>query len=523
MARFMLAHLQNGRLDGAQILRPETIELMHARQRGKSPDMNAMCLGFYEETRNGHRVISHGGDTQWFHSDLHLMPDAGLGFFVSYNSAGKGEISGRTLLWESFLDRYFPYAPPAASAPSSAASDIPLVTGSYLSSRRSDTTFLRLIYLFSQLNVTRAEGNTIEIGDLKNFNGKPYRFEPVGSMAFREVHGQGRVVFVKDAAGRLELVTPYPFFVFTRTSGGLARSALMTFGIATLGILVLALLLWPIGGWIRRHYDRRLALPAAERRLRLWTRLAVALDVALIVLYAWAVISGLENIDLLSDKLDPWLHLMQVLRVPVDRRRGRGAGELRAGLGERRAGDLEQARRDADCARLCGNRLVRPDRQALPRRARLTDAQTARGGRASPRRAGGRSGRREGRRRIVRSRRPGEERSATGREAPAGAPTSESGGPDRGGRRPLEGFRTHGRGRLGSRRRTRLHQHALLVGGHSHRGRALPERDPAGRHDRDLRRGLVHGPVERGSEEAGQRAAERHQVRHRVDDRWRST
>jgi len=313
MARFMLAHLQDGRFEGTQILKPETAQLMHARQRGKSPDMNAMCLGFYEETRNGHRVISHGGDTQWFHSDLHLMPDAGLGFFVSYNSAGKGEISGRTLLWESFLDRYFPYTPPAAGAPSSAASDIPLVTGSYLSSRRSDTTFLRLIYLFSQLNVTRAEGNTIEIGDLKNFNGKPYRFEPVGSMAFREVHGQGRVVFVKDAAGRLELVTPYPFFVFTRSSGGLARSALMTFGIATLVILVLALLLWPIGGWIRRHYDRRLALPAAERRLRLWTRLAIALDVILIVLYAWAVISGLENIDLLSDKLDPWLHLMQVL------------------------------------------------------------------------------------------------------------------------------------------------------------------------------------------------------------------
>jgi hypothetical protein len=28
-----------------------------------------MCLGFYEETRNGQRIIGHGGDTAVFHSD----------------------------------------------------------------------------------------------------------------------------------------------------------------------------------------------------------------------------------------------------------------------------------------------------------------------------------------------------------------------------------------------------------------------------------------------------------------------
>ena len=130
MARFMIAHLQDGRYENVQILKPETAQLMHARQRGHSPDMSAMCLGFYEESRNGHRIIGHGGDTQWFHSDLHLVPDAGLGFFVSYNSAGKGEISGRTMLWESFLDRYFPYEPPAASPVPSAAADIRAVSGS---------------------------------------------------------------------------------------------------------------------------------------------------------------------------------------------------------------------------------------------------------------------------------------------------------------------------------------------------------------------------------------------------------
>ena len=108
LARFMIAHLQNGKLASAQILRPEIVNLMHSRQLGLSPALNGMCLGFYEETRNGHRIIGHGGDTFYFHSDLHLVLDSGIGFFVSYNSAGKGELSPRTALWNHFLDRYLP-------------------------------------------------------------------------------------------------------------------------------------------------------------------------------------------------------------------------------------------------------------------------------------------------------------------------------------------------------------------------------------------------------------------------------
>jgi CubicO group peptidase (beta-lactamase class C family) len=315
MARFMIAHLQDGRFEGTQILKPETAQLMHARQRGKSPDMNAMCLGFYEESRNGHRIISHGGDTQWFHSDLHLVLDAGLGFFVSYNSAGKGEVSPRTMLWESFLDRYFPYEPPAASPVPSAAADIKAVSGSYLISRRDDSAFLRLLYLFGQLKVSPGENNTIVIGDLKGFNGKPKSWEPIGPMTFREVHGQDRLVFQRDPLGRFEAVTGYPFFDFFKPPALIDKALLLPAGIFTMAVLLLAVILWPIGALVRRHYARRLDFPSGERRLRLWTRLICLLDVILIATYGTIVISGLSNIDLLSDKLNPWLHLMQALAV----------------------------------------------------------------------------------------------------------------------------------------------------------------------------------------------------------------
>src|SRR5262249_14714774 len=101
MTHFMLAHLQNGKYEGAQILRPETAKMMHSRQFENLPTLNGMCLGFYEETRNGHRIIGHGGDTEYFHSDLHLILDQNIGFFVSYNSAGKGEVRSREALWHA--------------------------------------------------------------------------------------------------------------------------------------------------------------------------------------------------------------------------------------------------------------------------------------------------------------------------------------------------------------------------------------------------------------------------------------
>ena len=37
---------------------------MHGTPRTIIPNVNRMLLGFYETDTNGHRIISHGGDTQ---------------------------------------------------------------------------------------------------------------------------------------------------------------------------------------------------------------------------------------------------------------------------------------------------------------------------------------------------------------------------------------------------------------------------------------------------------------------------
>ena len=315
MARFMIAHLQDGQYEGAQILKPETAKLMHARQRGKSSETDGMCLGFYEESRNGHRIIGHGGDTNWFHSDLHLIPDANVGFFVSYNSGGNGKGSGRSLLWEQFLDRYFPYTPPASPRSADAKEQVKKVSGNYLVSRREDTKFLRLLYLLEQTKVTPSadDEGVIEIAGLTGYNEKPKKWEPIGNGVFREVHGQEKVVFQKDPLGRDEMVTEYPFFDFFRPPAYLDAALFLPVAIVSLVVIVLALILWPVGGWVRRHYARRLELPPGERRLRLWTRLVCFVEVVMVAGYAILIIKGLDDLNLLTPKSDPWLHILQVL------------------------------------------------------------------------------------------------------------------------------------------------------------------------------------------------------------------
>ena len=158
---FLCPNKQNGEYNGAHVLKPETAQLMHSRVFGLVPSLNGMAYGFYEESRNGHRIIGHGGDTQWFHSDMHLMLDDRIGFFLSYNSAGKGGYSPRSALWQTFLDRYFPYTPPAGEQVANAAQDTKSVTGGYWSSRRSATNIAAVLSAIDQNKVTTNSDGTM--------------------------------------------------------------------------------------------------------------------------------------------------------------------------------------------------------------------------------------------------------------------------------------------------------------------------------------------------------------------------
>jgi len=317
MAHFMIAHLQDGQYGPARILRPETARLMHTRQFSMDPSVNGICLGFYEEDRNGHRIISHAGDTQWFHTDLHLMPDQNLGFFVSYNSLGREDInagSTRTSLWHKFLDRYYPYTPPAAATLASAKEDARIVTGSYLTSRRSQTNLFWLLAIGGEATVSSPkQDGIIVINELKDLNGKPIRWREIAPLRYRNMDGQEEILFKRAPDGHLDLLGIFPVFISQSVSGATNKKVLLPLIVVALVVIALAILLWPVGAILRRRYRHPLVLEPGMRRLRLWVKLVCIVDVLFVLGLVLIVSKVSKDIGALNAHLDPLMHLVQAI------------------------------------------------------------------------------------------------------------------------------------------------------------------------------------------------------------------
>jgi len=110
MSRFMLAHLQDGHVGDAEILKADTAKLMHSPSEEAAPGFATMAHGFFREVHNGHTMIGHGGDTIYFHNEFELLPAEGVGIDFTFNSRGRGDAVylAREALLDGFLDRYFP-------------------------------------------------------------------------------------------------------------------------------------------------------------------------------------------------------------------------------------------------------------------------------------------------------------------------------------------------------------------------------------------------------------------------------
>ena len=200
MARFIIAHVQDGALGEARILAPDTVALMHSRLFGHDERVSGMAHGFYEIFRNGERFVGHGGDTIAFHSQLVIQPATDFGFFLSFN-APDGAIA-RTAVVDAVLDYFFPgdggAAPPFPEQPlAGSAERIAAVAGAYRLNRRSFTKLEGVTGLAGDLSISPgAEGEIVVPGE--RIGG---RFIEVAPYVFRQQGRQETVVFETDTAG----------------------------------------------------------------------------------------------------------------------------------------------------------------------------------------------------------------------------------------------------------------------------------------------------------------------------------
>ena len=305
MTHFMIAHLQDGRFGEEQILKQETARLMHAREMELAAGMNGMALGFAEVNYNGIRAISHGGDTPAFHSQLYLVPDLGVGLFVSQNSQGRGS-NLRTIVWRTFLDRYFPRSPSVSVESANAVTDSHELSGFYKSTRRFDTSILKLSSLTGQVRVwTRADGTVLS--DLVGEYGQPKPLREVEPLRFCDAGGEDCVAFRRDAGGRLEMIGSFPHVIFQRVRWFETRPLNLNLISFCAGVFGLTLALWPVAALTRRHFGRRLQLTPACRRTRILARVVCAIDLGFILV-------GRALFQKLPDPaLELWTHLLQAI------------------------------------------------------------------------------------------------------------------------------------------------------------------------------------------------------------------
>lgn len=107
MARFMIANLQYGAIDGKRILSEKAAREMQQTHFRNHPRIAGWAYGFYEGTQNNLRFVEHGGSMDDGYSALMtLLPDENLGIFVACNTE-TGGFSVAGAVKNAFMNRYF--------------------------------------------------------------------------------------------------------------------------------------------------------------------------------------------------------------------------------------------------------------------------------------------------------------------------------------------------------------------------------------------------------------------------------
>ena len=324
MANFMIAHLAGGEFNGQRILSAATAKTMHDSpldridRNALLPPLNRMELGFFETNVNGRDVIAHLGDTEGFHSSLHLYMDDGVGLYLSVNSGGRDGASNtlRSALFQDFSDRYFASNLPAdGRVPDAEAKrHAELMVGSWQNSRRSESNFFAVFNLLGQAKIALGEKGELVVPALLGPNGRPREWVEIAPFVWRDKNGEDRLAaqVVDGQVVRWSMDFMSPFMVFERVPAGKNGAWLIpALGFAVL-VLAIAVLAMPAGWIIRRRYKIQHLLVQPARKAALATRLSALAILAVLAGWAGIVAAFEATLDNATSSLDPWLWVLQI-------------------------------------------------------------------------------------------------------------------------------------------------------------------------------------------------------------------
>jgi hypothetical protein len=263
----------------------------------------SMGLVFVERRLGGIRFVGHDGGTMSFFSALLVSPERGLGMFVSYD--GRASPTALNDLVQAFAQGYLPARSADSSRFTARPEDTAATAGVYQTSRRADSTIMRLSALASEILIEPAGEAMVTIHSAAWPFGAGRSLQEVGELLFRGPKG-GEIAFeevskqaMRFNIGAVQQWQRVPWYLDIR----LVASAI----IGSVLVSILTVVAWPIAAIIRRWRGRHWSEDVWARRCHLAVRLILTLQLAVIVVTCAMFTAATLNPTILSDALDPAL------------------------------------------------------------------------------------------------------------------------------------------------------------------------------------------------------------------------
>ena len=288
MGHYLSMFLNNGHFKGNQVLDSTTVVQMHetAFKHYEKSEIGKL-LGFAESRWNGVRLVKHDGGLQGFASELTLVPEKNIGFFLCVNSSSMPEGKSRIFINQfthNLLSRLIPDSiiekETAKVSPRMGSVDEPLekFTGTYRWTRHAYTTFDKLsILLFGYEIEVAANDNTLEIVEWND------QMVPISDLTFHSKYDR-YVAFGRDTKGEISY-----FFVDDYSYNKLKWYEPVKFQMLWVGSIVLILLIFILASAVRQLFVR-------NKKSHLIKAINFSLA-ALIVLFIAVLAFGLIKID----------------------------------------------------------------------------------------------------------------------------------------------------------------------------------------------------------------------------------
>ncbi|MEM7130427.1 MAG: serine hydrolase domain-containing protein [Chloroflexota bacterium] len=208
MAHFIIAQLNAGQFEDNTILRSESIQTMQQQQFSHHHALTGMGYGFFESFERNQRLLWHDGSTGGFNSDLVLIPDARIGYFITTNSRQGSQLTRP--FREAFLDFLYPVERASAntrdnlgSGRNLVAGDLDRFAGSYQYNRYSRTTIEKVEQLVNDKLVVSIAQDSLFLDEKE--------FTAIEPLLFQDADTGNQIAFRADEDGQITHLFIGPF------------------------------------------------------------------------------------------------------------------------------------------------------------------------------------------------------------------------------------------------------------------------------------------------------------------------